>query len=90
MITTYIQTKNYEVTQLDDEFIILDMDHFTITKLNAVGGICWSLLSEVQTVNSLMQAIQERYPHSEEDVVSDIQSFLSDLIDCGLIQQAHG
>ncbi len=87
MINTYIQTKSYEVTQLDDELIILDSDHFTITRLNKVGGVCWSLLSEAQTVESLTHAIQERYPRFNEDVKSDIQFFLSDLIHCGLIQE---
>lgn len=89
-MTTYIQTDNYEVTRLDDEFIILDMDQFTITKLNAMGGLIWSLLSEVQTAESLMHAIQEQYPCSDDHVKSDIQFFLSDLIHCGLIQQDHG
>lgn len=89
-MATFIQTRNYEVTQLDDELIILNTDYFTITKLNAVGGFCWSLLSEVQTVESLMSAIQEQYLSSDEHVESDIQIFLSDLIQCGLVQRDHG
>jgi len=90
LIATYIQKSNYEITQLDDELLILDMDLYTITKLNAVGGACWALLGKVQTVESLVLAIQERYRLSNEQIKSDIEFFLNDLLQCGLIQQEHG
>ena len=55
MKTQYIQKGNYEATELDGEWIILNTDQYTITKLNDEGGHCWSLLNEVQTADSLTQ-----------------------------------
>ena len=90
MITQFVQTNNCEVTQLDDEFIILNTDNFTITRLNDVGGFCWSLLHESQTLDSIILAFQAKYELSSETLKSDIRIFLSELVECGLVQNPDG
>jgi hypothetical protein len=87
-MTQYIQKNNYETTKLDDEWIILNTDNYTITKLNDLGGFCWTLLQETQTINSLHQAIESEYNLTNEKIESDIETFLSDLIKYGLINDA--
>ena len=57
----YIQKGNYDVTKLDGEWIILNSDNFTVTRINEVGGLCWALLKEGQTVETLTQAILKEY-----------------------------
>jgi hypothetical protein len=84
----YIQKENYETTKLDDEWIILNTDNYTITKLNDVGGFCWTLLYETQTINSLHQAIETEYDLANEKMDDDIETFLSDLIQYGLVEHA--
>jgi hypothetical protein len=84
----YIQRNQYEVTEIDSEWLILNTDEFTVTKLNEVGGFCWELLSEKQTVESLVEAVKKRYsPEQEETILKeDMEAFLSHLQDCRLIQ----
>jgi len=87
-MTKYIQKAEYETTQLDDEWIVLDVDEFTVTKLNNIGGYCWQLLRESQTVESIMLSI-ERGDFSVEKVErEDIELFLNELIQCGLLVHA--
>jgi hypothetical protein len=88
MMTYYIQKGNYDATELDGEWIILNTDQYTITKLNDVGGYCWTLLKEVQTVDSLLNSVTKRFTYSAngQQVKEDLEDFLDNLLQCELIQ----
>ena len=89
MTIAYIRNNNCEAVQLDHEWIILNTDHYTATKLNEIGGCCWSLLKNAQTVQSLLQEIEKEYVLCSESVEQDIRQFLDELLQCGLIQYAE-
>lgn len=82
----YIQSQNVEATKIDDEWIILNSKDFTITKLNEVGGFCWSLLKEKQSVDSIIEAVQAYFDGTDRMSKTDIEGYLEDLIKYGLIQ----
>jgi hypothetical protein len=88
MKTQYIQKGNYEATELDGEWIILNTDQYTITKLNDEGGHCWSLLNEAQTTDSLTDSLLDKFSITEnkQQVKKDIEEFLANLVQCGLIE----
>ncbi|MEY2192737.1 PqqD family protein [Neobacillus sp. BF23-41] len=88
MMTHYIQKGNYEATELDGEWIVLNTDQYSITKLNDEGGYCWSLLNKVQTVDSLTQSLLEKFSTTENvrQVKKDMEEFLANLVQCGLIE----
>jgi hypothetical protein len=90
MIAQYVRRNHYEAIELDGEWMILNTDDFTVTKLNEVGGYCWSLLHKDQTLHSLIQAIHETYESVSETVEKDMEAFLSDLIQCGLLNMHAG
>ncbi|WKB35475.1 hypothetical protein QS257_18380 [Terrilactibacillus sp. S3-3] len=46
MTDYFIRKPNCETVQVDDEWVILNPETYTVTKLNEAGGRCWSLLSE--------------------------------------------
>ena len=82
----FIQKNSFEATQIEDEWIILDTDQYTVTRLNDLGGFCWSKLREVQTVDSLHTAIDQEYgAECEKD---SIDKFLVELKKYGLIRHA--
>ncbi|TLS35561.1 PqqD family protein [Pseudalkalibacillus caeni] len=85
----YVHTSDYETSQLDDEWVVLNTDSFMITKLNEVGGFCWSLLHEPKSVQVIVAKIKENYILDNEEVeVEDIEKFLNQLIDYGLVKHA--
>ena len=88
-MATFVRKDQYEATLLDDEWIILNTDNYTITKLNDVGGFCWSLLSESRTLESIVDAIQAKYGCKVDDVKVDIEFFMSNLAACGLVHYEH-
>lgn len=82
----YIQCKNLEATKIEDEWLILNSNDFTITKLNEVGGFCWSLLHEKQSVDSIIEAVQASFYGTENISKTEIEEYLVDLKKYGLIQ----
>lgn len=86
VMVQYIQSNHVEATQLDDEWVILHTDTFTVTKLNGIGGFCWDLLSQAQTVDSLIQKILDQYDTTEAESKIDIENYLTNLLHFGLIQ----
>ncbi|RBP88262.1 coenzyme PQQ synthesis protein D (PqqD) [Cytobacillus firmus] len=83
----YVQKSSYESTHLDNEWIILNTDDYTVTKLNDIGGFCWSLLEAEQTLESLTQAVGREYLETKVSE-REIEEFLSQLMECGLVKYA--
>jgi formylmethanofuran dehydrogenase subunit A len=86
LVVQYRRKSNYETANLDDEWIILNTDQYTITKLNETGGYCWGLLSNIQTLESLCEAVVQKYDQGCEGVKEDMDRFLLELLECGLIE----
>jgi hypothetical protein len=86
LVVQYRRKSNYETAQFDGEWIILNTDQYTLTKLNETGGYCWGLLSDMQTFESLCEAIIHKYDQSCEGVKEDMDQFLLELYKCGLIE----
>ena len=84
----YIRKSDYETVEFDGEWVILNTDCYTVTKLNDIGGQCWSLLGEAQTVESLSKAIEQNYGTVGQELNSNIETFLAELMEYGLIQYA--
>ena len=91
MMTHFTQKGNVEATELDGEWIILNTEQYTITKLNGAGGLCWSLLNKIQTVDTLTNSLVEEYKtvQNKEQIKQDVEEFLSNLTECGLIEHVN-
>ncbi len=87
-MTKYVQKNNYDITQVDDEWIILDTDNYTVTTLNQVAGFCWHLLKEPVTVDTIIQNVQNNYLIPENPIKEDIETFILKLEKLGLVQHA--
>ena len=90
MNTSYVQRSQCEATQIEDDWVILDTNLYTITKINDVGGFCWSLLNEPKTLDSLVDSVTEEFyvKIPKSTIQRDIENFLSDLLNYGLVEHA--
>lgn len=82
----YIRATDSEAVELDQEWIILHPDQFTVTKINEVGGVCWGLLKEPQTVSSMAGFLAERYEIDSKEAEADIEAFLLHMQQIGMIR----
>jgi hypothetical protein len=88
MISAYIQVGTYETSKIDDEFIVFNKEKETVTRLNTIGSYCWSLLAEIQSIDSLMKEIEKHFEVelSSENIRAEIEDFIFDLYRFGLIR----
>jgi Coenzyme PQQ synthesis protein D (PqqD) len=84
---TYIRQADLEAVEMDGSWVVLHPGDYTVTKLNALGGVCWELLTKEQSVQSLIEKIQSDYEVSSEIVQNDIKQFLNEMVDAGLVKK---
>lgn len=87
-MTTFIRTSEAEAVEMDNEWVILHADQFTVTKLNEVGGLCWGLLGVPQSLEGLAEEVYKHYDIGENDAIADVRVFLDKLLEIGLIRHA--
>lgn len=84
----YICNAQCETVQMDEAYMILHPNAFTITKLNTIGGEIWSMLQSGQSTAALIEAIRDKYKVSDSSLEDDIRHFLAELLECDLIEYA--
>lgn len=72
--------------ELEENWIILHPERFTVTRTNELGGICWSLLREPQTAGELGAYLAERYEVSREAAEADVERFLEEMTQLGMVR----
>lgn len=89
-LTSQRLTRNEQVEteQIDGEWIIFDTVKQSVTKLNALGGLIWSIIPEHQTTEELISYIKSEYKVEEDIVSTDVHSFVNELIQVGLLRYA--
>ncbi|MGG4489200.1 PqqD family protein [Metabacillus idriensis] len=86
MTAYYKQASDCETVEIDGEWMILHSGQFTITKLNEMGGYCWSLLKDPHTLDELILSYIAEFNNTNAE--NELQCFLKELEKCGLIEHA--
>lgn len=84
-MTTYIRKTDLDAVEMEGSWVILHPSDYTVTKLNGIGGECWSLLKERQSVCSLRKEIQRHYDVPDDVAERDIEDFLEHMLNTGLV-----
>ncbi|MEI7026104.1 PqqD family protein [Paenibacillus sp. y28] len=84
----YRRMTEADAFEMDQEWMIMNAEQCTVTKLSESGAVCWELLKEDQSMSSLVAGLQEIYDVTEEEAIRDIDSFLTEMIKAGLVQYA--
>ena len=86
MNNTYKCTRNIELMEVDGEFLILDANLLTMTKINGIGAKLWTLLQQNIELNQIFTMIQEEYEIIAAELERDISVYLEELHRMGLIE----
>ena len=73
--------KKFLTNRLGDETVMMDMDSGDYIGVNSVGTDIWNLLSEPVSVNSLIDKIQSMYEVTGEQCTSEVNVFLSKMLE---------
>lgn len=88
MTAYFIRKPNCETVQVDNEWVILNPETYTVTKLNEAGGRCWSLLSEKQSAGEIVAALQSGDQDDAGQLKEDVELFLNSMLEYGLVDNA--
>jgi len=88
-MTQYVWSEDCsEAVEMDDAWVILHPGQFTVTKVNETGGLCWNLLREPSSPDTLTAALLSSYAITAEEAQADVEAFLSQMREIGLIRHA--
>lgn len=81
-----IKNKNIDCTNIDNEKVMMDLNKGRYFYLNEVGSHIWELLDEKKCIKDLITEIVNIYDISEDNCKSEVNNFLIDLKNGGLIE----
>lgn len=84
----YVRKKNCDISLIDNEWIILNPETYTITTLNSVGGYCWEQLTDPLSVEELVKRINKNFSIPIEPIHAEVEQFMLKMMEYDLIQHA--
>jgi len=85
MQTQYRLLSHANITELDSEAVVLDLNTGQFYGLNDVGLDTVKLLENGADLEHLVNEIQKRYDHPIDSIRKDLVALLEQLIETGLI-----
>lgn len=88
----YTRNPDFIFRKIVEEMILVPIVHDTadmdcVYALNELGATVWSLLEAPRAHQDLREAILSEYDAEPEAVSADLDSFLSDMLEIGAIQE---
>lgn len=74
------------VRQLDDEIVILDLKSENYYGLDDVGTVMWNELTSAASIEQAYEALLQQYDVSPEQLRSDLQNLVQQLLDKQLLE----
>jgi hypothetical protein len=84
--TRYRRTDSVSFTELDGEIICLNLEAGQYVGMRDVGQTIWERLDEPRGFDDLLQHVTAEYEVSPDVAASDINAFLSQLVEAGLVE----
>lgn len=72
--------------EIDGDLVILDLRSSTYLTANASGTVLMRQLTEERTLPQLVQALVDAFGIPERRAQQDVQAFLDELVDRGLVE----
>ncbi len=73
---------------IEGEAVILSLDTKAFRGLNAVGSRVWELIDGRRSVDAIVEVIVREFDVTREQAAGDVQAFVRELLDKGLVTSA--
>ena len=87
--TSYMVANDILFREVENEGILLHIASGTYYSLSETSVLFWQALSTQQPLEPVVNAIASEYDVTKEVIVADLESFLKDLSELGLITPAE-
>lgn len=81
----FVRNPRVPWTLLDDEAVVISLDHGVYYTLNRVGTVIWELLADDRPLHRVLSALRERFDAPEELIRHDLIALVERLRAEGLI-----
>ncbi|ENQ3106271.1 Coenzyme PQQ synthesis protein D (PqqD) [Bacillus sp. 491mf] len=81
--------KNINIVEIDNEWIIMDTENFTVTKVNAIGAYILEEVRGQRELEDIICNIADNYDVDLNTARSDVLIFLEELKGIGLIKNGR-
>lgn len=72
--------------EVDDQVIALNLDTGQYYTMNELGTRIWALLQQKDSLAGIVEAIESEYDVTHDQAKADLESFLKDLRENGLVE----
>lgn len=86
MSTNYVCPSTIDMVEVEDEWIVMNTEQFTITKLNPIGAFILKNIQANHSIDEIIEDISTNYSADKMVLQTDIQAFLEELEEIGLIK----
>jgi hypothetical protein len=76
-------------TDMDGETVMMHMELGEYYGIGGVGTFCWELLAEPSSINTLVDAVCEKFDTSHELCQKDIELFIDQLMKMNLVNSVE-
>ena len=88
MILQYTCPSKIELIEMDQEWIVMDTEGFTITKINRMGAYILEALMAHKTVDEIVDMIGMNYEVKASQARAETMAFLQQLQRIGIIHES--
>lgn len=88
-INQYECTNNIEIVEMDDDWIIMDTENFTVTQLNEIGALILQEVKDQRGLEEIIGTIAVKYDVDSVIAKADALAFLEELKRIGLIKHEN-
>lgn len=78
-------TQGFTETIIEDEVVIMRLDNGEFFSLSGTAAAAWRLIDGNRDQDALVAALADQFAADEEDVAQDVDDFLSQLRETGLL-----
>ena len=82
-----LRDRNLSWREIDEEILVLDLEAAAYISVQGAGRTLWPLLVTGATRSQLVTALTAKYEIDDEVAVRDVDLFVADLKERGLIDQ---
>ncbi len=75
-------------TTIDDETVVMSLESGDFFSLAGTAGAIWGMIDGVRDRDSLCAALAAAYAADPAEIAADLDAFLAELADAGLIDRA--
>jgi hypothetical protein len=82
------QVERFTETSIDDEIVVMRLDNGDFFSLEGTAAATWRLIDGTRDRSALIEALAAQFDSDEGEIAADVDDFLAQLKEQGLIASA--